>query len=155
MIKKWTIVSFALLLTLSMLVSAGYAVEPTFRMKQYSGYKTFTAALYGQVRIDAVVEVTSGLAYVDQSKAKWNIGIFGYPGESISVWVWVPNGQMVDYPKNQGSAYAYYYAGKFYVTWATYRWAFSQYDRFEYYSIYFYYNGACKVDALWKFLVEI
>ena len=84
MIKKWTIVSFALLLTLSMLVSAGYAVEPTFRMKQYSGYKTFTAALYGQVRIDAVVEVTSGLAYVDQSKAKWNTQRILFPPWVIS-----------------------------------------------------------------------
>lgn len=148
-IKKWAIASCALLLTLSMLVPAGCAAS--FHMKQYSGYKTFSPwGAWGEVRIDAVVEVVTGP--VDPSKVTWNIGFWG---GGLSFWVWVDNGEWVEYPAGMGNAYAYYYGGKFYVTWATYKWSISQYDGFEYYSIYFYYNGAPVASALWKWLVEI
>jgi hypothetical protein len=62
-------------------------------------------------------------------------------GGGISVWVWVKNGEWVEYPGNgMGNAYAYYSNGVFYVTWATYKWSISEYSGFKYYSIYFYYN---------------
>lgn len=153
MIKKWTIALCAVLVSLSMVVVPSVYAVVTLRIKEYSGYKTFSPwGAWGEVRIDARAQVV-GTPF-DPSKVTWNIG---YWGGGISIWVWVKNGQWVEYPYGMGNAYAYYnqYDGYCYVTWATYKWSISQYNAFEYYSIYLYYDGHCVDSRLWKWLVEI